>query len=214
MSLAPRPTTPPRVMTLTCVAVSAVAGAGLVALGPQAPPSEPAGLTPRSVTTFLADLPPDGARELRVNGVYGSGHHGAWQFVAHISWRNQDGTLSGGSTVLPRLISRPPLNTQLAPGKLDLEQRIGWTLEDLDRVLGRLEVTAEPLAMLELAIPPDGIGRVIACRADSADQIAVCEERDRAGRRTRRFQDRLTDAPLLGELSVQRVSSPVQSEAS
>jgi len=88
------------------------------------------------------------------------------------------------------------------------EQQIGWTLDDVDNVLDRLDHLNARVALLELEIPASGSGDLVFCRAESSD--GQCESRSRAGRRTRQFTDRLSDEPLLGALAVQRASHRVQ----
>jgi hypothetical protein len=203
----PRPHAAPRVV-IGCWAASLAVGALLLAVGPNAPAREPTELGPYSLAAYLERVVGPDARDVRVNSFYGSGHSGGWQFVAHVTWLDTGGVVRGGTTSLPQLAGSEPLVSEADSGRLVKEQQIGWTLDDVDNVLDRLDHLDARFALLELEIPESGRGDLVFCRAESSD--GQCEARSRAGQRTRQFADRLSDEPLLGALAVQRASHRVQ----
>jgi hypothetical protein len=192
------------VLVAGCWSLSVVAGAALLAVGPTAPRPEPAELSPYSLAAYLTRVAGPDAQQVRVNGVYGSGHSGAWQFTAHLSWRDADGAVQGGTTELPGLAGNPALQSDFDSERLQVEQEIGWSMSDLDRALDRLSGVNDRLAMLELEIRGDGSGDVIACRSAGTEQAGTCRSVDRNARTGERFAARLTDEPLANALSVRR----------
>jgi hypothetical protein len=182
--------------------------AGFAASGPTAP----AGLTPSTVVDQLSRIVPDAASGVRINNVYGSGHGGAWQFVAHLSWHGRDGSLRGGAAVLPQRAGQPPLDTRFPASRLAVEEKIGWTLDELSSATADLPATSAPLAMLEYAPTPETHDALTYCRASGTGVTARCVRRDGAGDRSGAFTNRLTDDPSRDELSVQRASHPVSAE--
>lgn len=203
MNLTPRPVRPPTLVA-GCWALSVVSGAALLAVGPAAPRPEPAELSPYSLAAYLTRVAGPDARQVRVNGVYGSGHDGAWQFTAHLSWREADGTVRGGTTELPQLAGSAALDSDFDTTRLELEQDIGWTMNELDSALDKLTGVNERLAMLELEIRPDGTGQVASCHSPAADGAATCGTVRRDGNVGPTSPGRLTDEPLADALSVQR----------
>jgi hypothetical protein len=179
------------------------AGAVLLAVGPVAPAREPAELSPYSLAAYLQRVAGPGARDVRVNGFYGSGHSGAWQFVAHLTWRDATGAVRGGTTNLPQLAGSEALISAAEPDRLTREQAHGWTLNAVDDVLDRLDAVSSRLAMVELEIDSSGHGDVLFCRAPASH--ARCETRSSSGHRVAAFRARLVDEPLSGALSVHRV---------
>jgi hypothetical protein len=210
--LKPRPSRPPGRLFTVATSVAALAGAALVAGFATGGTQAPAGLTPATVADQLSRIVPDAASGVRVNNVYGSGHGGAWQFVAHLSWHGRDGSLHGGAAVLPRRAGQLPLDTRFPASQLAVEEKIGWTLDELSAATNDLPSTTAPLAMLEYAPTPETHDALTYCRASGADVTARCVRRDDAGDRTGAFTDRLTDDPSRDELSVQRASHPVSAE--
>lgn len=202
MTLSPRPTRAP-VLIAGCWALSVVAGAALLAIGPNEPRPEPDALSPYSLAAYLQRLAGPDADDIRVNGVYGSGHDGAWQFTAHLSWHGPTGTVRGGTITLPQQAGSAALDSDFSVERLEAEQDIGWTLTDLDAALDTLIGVSDPLAMLELEIQPDGTGNIVSCHSHP-DQTATCETRSRTGKAGPAFTDTLTDTPAAGALSVQR----------
>ena len=92
---------------------SVLTGAALLALGAHPARPEPDALSPYSLAAYLRRLAGPAATDIRINGVYGSGHHGAWQFVAALTWRTPEGTITGGTTSLPQLAGAPTLTQHL-----------------------------------------------------------------------------------------------------
>jgi hypothetical protein len=183
-------------------AASLLAGAALLAGAGTGGASPQAGVFgPATLVGYLHRSLPPTARELRVNGVYGSGHAGAWQFVAHLSWLAADGTVHGGALQLPEQAGAAVAED--APGSATLvhEQRIGWTPAQLSGVLGAASGPAAPLALLELEIT-DGDSGLVSCRGRGAS--ASCAQYAVTGRRVRTFSDTFVDQSAAGPLSVQR----------
>jgi hypothetical protein len=207
VTAAPRPTRAPALIA-GCWSLSVVAGAALLAVGPVAPRPEPAELSPYSLAAYLSRVAGTDARDIRVNGVYGSGHGGAWQFTAHLSWFDADGVVRGGTTTLPQLAGSDPLQSDLDDARLQAEQDIGWSLADLDAALDQLSGVSDPLAMLELEILPDGAGDVTSCHSTAPGVAARCRTISRDGELGPAFADELTDSPLADALSVQRARQP------
>lgn len=177
-------------------------------LGPHAPRPEPDALSPYSLAAYLSRVAGPAARDIRVNAAYGSGHDGAWQVTAHLTWRTPAGEIAGGTTTLPQLAGAPAVASEFDTARLTQEERLGWTMPELDKALDALPGVNDPLAMLELQIPLVGAGSVVSCHAQP-QQRASCESRERDGARTRTFGDSLSDRPELEYLSVQRASAPV-----
>jgi hypothetical protein len=183
-------------------------GGATVGAAAARPDPQPRTLSPRTVTRYLADITPAARDDVRVNGIYGSGHNGAWQFVAHVTWRTADGTIDGGVTNLPVLAGEPPWDSPVDPSRFPNEHRVGWTLNDLASVLARVESTDDDLALVELEVT-EARDSVIACHAVRDDVLGRCVERDRQRREMRRFYTQLTDDPLGQATAVQR--APVDS---
>jgi len=205
MTLRPRAGHAPRPV-IGCWAVSAIAGLALVGLGPH-PTREPNALSPYSLAGYLHRAAGPDARDIRVNSFYGSGHHGAWQFIAHLTWRTPDGQIAGGVTSLPELASAAAWDSNFDGDRLVTEQQLGWTLDTLDRVLDAFDSVDAPLAMLNLDIVTGQSAEVVHCHSRSG-RSGTCEARGQDGRR-RTFHDELLDEPLLGAASVQRTGAPI-----
>lgn len=203
MSPTPRPARAPTLVA-GCWALSVVSGAALLAVGPTEPRPEPAELSPYSLAAYLQRIAGPQAQPVRVNGVYGSGHAGGWQFTAHLSWRDPTGAVRGGTTKLPQLAGTPAVASDFSTERLEAEQRIGWTMTELDAALDKLTGVNDPLAMLELEIRPEGSGNVVSCHADATAAPASCRSVRRDGDLGPLVSGRLTDAPLADALSVQR----------
>ncbi len=200
----PRPSRPPRAVA-GCWAVSVTTGAFLLAINPAPPAREPAALSPYSLAAYLRRVAGPDARDVRVNSFYGSGRDGAWQFVAHLTWLDPNGSVRGGSTALPVLAGRASLQSTFDDARLQREQQVGWTAPELDRVLDQVDGVSDPLVMLELEIDADGSGEVVACAAPS-EGPAACQTRSRNGDRTARFTSALTDTPTDGPLAIRRTA--------
>lgn len=192
----------PRAIAMTW-ALSALFGGIAVGVAAARPEPQPRTLSPRTVARYLAQIAPAARDDVRVNGIYGSGHAGAWQFVAHVTWRTADGTIDGGVTNLPILAGEPPWTSPVDPSTFPHEHEIGWTLDQVAAVFARTENTDDDLAMVELEVTATR-DSVIACHAASADHLGHCAERDRNGARLRQFDSRLSDDPLGQAMAVQR----------
>ena len=192
-------------MLAVAASVVMLSGASVVGV-PDALRSD--GLTARTIARLLVAATPDGATDVRVNNVYGSAHEGTWQFLAHLTWREADGSVHGGATELPQNGGQPPIPSELTQDRLEQEHRIGWTITRLRRALHGADIGEVALAMMELAITPDKPATVVVCAADNAG-IATCTERNDRGHVTRRFTDRLVDLPGWDAISVQRESAPI-----
>lgn len=187
-------------------ALSLVVGAAAVGSVLAAPGPQPQALSLRTVSRYLRRVVPDDAVEVRVNGIYGSGHSGAWQFVAHLSWRREDGSLAGGKTELPVFAGADPLDSPVDPSRIPTEHAIGWTLDQLRDVLGQVGAGDDPLAMVELEITAVR-DSLVACRATHLGEPAACVEANRSRQVLNRFEVPLSDDRLAGALSVQRVGA-------
>lgn len=212
----PRPVRAPRPV-IVCWALGLAIGAS--AIGDVAAGSSAArhggGLSLATLPHYLVSAAGAGARDLRINGVYGSGHDGSWQFVAHLSWRTADGQLTSAAVDLPQQLGAPgaaTADTDLTGSRLTDEQRIGWTAPELERALDTTGgVDDAPVALVELQTSDAG-STLTACRSLSAPDssgesvgaplAATCS--DQGGDRFRRYADALHDVPDGGALSVQR----------
>lgn len=203
----PRPVGPPARMVAVTAGIVAISGGALVGV----PDSRRAdGLTPQTIPRFLAGVVPPDVHDVRVNGVYGSGHGGTWQVIASFTWRNADGSIHGGTTQLPQRGGQPPLDSEFPPERVQAEHTIGWSLQRLGRALRAVDVGNAGLAMVELAITAAEGATLIACSASGTDVQADCAEYGSDGGVERRFDDRLLDLPELAAVSVQRASAPVE----
>lgn len=192
----------PRAIAVTW-ALSALLGGIAVGIAAARPEPQPRTLSPRTVARYLAEIVPAARDDVRVNGIYGSGHTGAWQFVAHVTWRTADSTIDGGVTNLPILAGEPPWDSPVDQSTFPHEHEIGWTLDQLADVLRRVTDADADLAMVELEVT-EARDSVIACHGRRADLLGHCIERDRQGRELRRFHAHLTDDPLGQATAVQR----------
>ena len=192
----------PRGIALTW-ALATFLGGITVGVAAARPEPQPRTLSPRTVARYLADIAPAPRDDVRVNGIYGSGHSGAWQFVAHVTWRNADGTIDGGVTNLPALAGEPAWDSPIDRSRFDSEHAMGWTLNEIATVLARFDASDDDLAFVELEITAVRES-VIACHGSRADMLGHCVERDRRGREARTFDAHLTDNPLGQALAVQR----------
>jgi hypothetical protein len=191
----------PRIVAATWVLAMFVGGTA-VAVAAIRPEPQPRMLSPRTAARYLAEIVPASRDAVRVNGIVGSGHGGAWQFAAHVTWHEPDGTINGGVTVLPDLAGDDPWDSPVDPSELPHEHEIGWTLDQLAAVLAHPKGTDDDRAMVELEITASR-DSVIACHSPR-DAVARCTEYDRTGRRTRAFTSRLSDTPLAGAVAVER----------
>lgn len=183
--------------------MSVLLGGTAVGVAAARPEPQPRTLGPRTVARYLAAIAPAAHDDVRVNGIYGSGHAGAWQFVAHLTWRTADGTIDGGVTNLPILAGEPPWTSPVDPSTFPHEHEIGWTLDQVADVLARAEDTDDDLAMVELEVTATR-DSVIACHGRRPDLRGHCVERQRRGRTLRRFDAQLSDDPLGQATAVQR----------
>lgn len=202
MTLAPRRPGVPRVIAAAW-ALATLLGGAAVGVEATKPEPLPRTLSPRTVARYLADIAPAAREDVRVNGIYGSGHNGAWQFAAHLTWRTADGTINGGVTNLPVLAGEAPLDSPVDSSRFAEEHTIGWTLDDVARVLARSDDTDAELALVELEVTATR-SSVIACHGARRDAMGRCAERDRRSRELRRFDAYLTDNPLGQATAVQR----------
>jgi hypothetical protein len=157
------------------------------------------GLAPSTVTGYLRAAAPV-TDEIRVNGIYGSGHRGAWQFVAHITWR--DGiSIKGGTVNLPQLAGQPALTSEAGEARLTFEHGIGWSLDRLDGALEHIGGVSDGVAVVELELPQSGIASLVSCHA-SQPGPAVCRQQGDSAAGPREFRGTLTDEPFRDALSV------------
>lgn len=119
-------------------AASLASGLLLIGLGPVPRAPLPDGLVPATVTRYLEEMLPTDARNVRLNNLYGSGHSGAWQFKAHVTWRDGANAIHGGATNLPQLVGAGPVDLEFDETKLEREEQIGWTLDEASALLRRL----------------------------------------------------------------------------
>lgn len=130
-------------------------------------------LTPRNplrvstIAHHLAAAAPPGARDLRISGIYGSGHRGTWQFTAFITWRDDNGTIQGGGTELPQNGGQPPIDLAFSPQRLATEHALGWSQTRVERLLVGVGHLDAELAMVEFSITT-GRTAVISCAAASS----------------------------------------------
>lgn len=206
MKPAPRPVRPPTRMLSVVAGAITISGAALVGIPDAAAPS---GLTVQTVARLLADAVPSSVHDVRVNGMYGSAQQGTWQFVAHLTWRNNAGTVQGGSTELPQNGGQTFIPSQLTELQLDNEESTGWTIEHLAHALRRIDLGSAALAMVDLEITAARGTMLVACSAPATRVTARCTDYDGKGAVRRHFQDRLLDEPTLAAISVQRASTPV-----
>lgn len=208
MRPAPRPVRPPsRLLSITAAAVT-ISGVALFAGAPTA--SSDRGLSPRTIASHLANTAPDGSNEVRISGVYGSGHRGTWQFTGFVTWRDEAGTIQGGGTELPQNGGQPAIDLDFTADRLATEHRIGWTTRQVEQALSGFRDLDAGLAMVDISITEESAA-VVGCAAASTNATATCAQFDNAGRAVRRFIDRLVEIPGLDAVSVQRASAPVTS---
>lgn len=217
---APRPSRPPRPV-VACWVLAVAAGGALIGITgahhlSKSGQGSTVGLAPSTVASYLTAAAGPDAREVRINGVYGSGHDGAWQFVAHLTWRDPAGRLESATTQLPEQAGIHTPDPSLTGSRLTDEQRIGWTPAQLDAALAAdPNLDRAPLASLELQTA-DTDAALTTCTASTASHAgtaavpasasgvpAGCVTQRRDGTRNR-FTDTLRDSPAGGPLSVQR----------
>lgn len=217
---APRPSRPPHPV-IVCWAMAVAAGAALIGLAGAhhlgaSGAGRTVGLAPSTVAGYLTAAAGADARDVRINGLYGSGHDGAWQFVAHLSWRDSAGRLESATTQLPQQAGTNTLDPSLAGPRLADEQRIGWTPAQLGTALAvDRDLDRAGLASLELQTA-DTESTLTTCTATAVSQSAAtvadpggsavpsgCVTQRLDGSRSA-FGDVLRDSPAGGPLSVQR----------
>jgi hypothetical protein len=194
-----------RMLSVVAAAVT-ISGAALVGVPKAALPS---GLTTQTVARSLADSVPPNVHDVRINGVYGSAHEGTWQFVAHMTWRSNDGAIHGGSTELPQNGGQNLVPTELTKSQLDSEEHMGWTIDQVQHAFRNIDVGGAALAMIDLEITVERGSTLVACSAAAATVAARCAGYDASGDVRQHFADRLLDEPALNGISVQRASAPV-----
>lgn len=199
-------------MVVACWVVSVLAGGAAVAVtaahraGRTLPPTT--GLAPSTLAHYLTAAAGPDAHDLRINGIYGSGSSGAWQFVAHLSWLDSTGTLESATTDFPQQTGTTTPDPSLSGAQLADEQRIGWTIEELqDAIRNDNGLDNAPLASLELQTT-DSESDITTCISKDAvasetGAPAACVTRTLDGA-SRPFSDVLTVSPGGGPLSVQR----------
>lgn len=208
MNTALRRPGPPRRLALGSAVASSVCGLVLVVAGPTASAPAPRGLVPATVVDHVLRQLPADAENVRFNGLYGSGHAGVWEFVAHLTWRDKGGALRGGKAHLPETAGQPPLESSFDTTRLEHEERIGWVPNDLSLVLRRLVDTDAPLVLVEF-VPDLGLrpAPLVMCRAAKPGG-ADCSGYGVAGRSIT-FSDDLFEVPFGEALSVQRRGAPI-----
>lgn len=205
MRPAPRPVRPPTTLLSIAAGIATISGVALFAGAPIA--HSDSGLSPRTIARHLAITPPADAREVRISGVYGSGHRGTWQFTGFVTWLDPAGTIQGGGTELPQNGGQPAIDLDFTADRLATEHRIGWTARQVEKALSGFRDLGAGLAMVEIAITVEAT-TVVGCAAPSTDVTANCAQFDSRGRVVRRFTDRLLDTGL-DAAGVQRASAPI-----
>ena len=162
------------------------------------------GLAPGTLGAALQAVVPADGSDPRISGVYGSGHHGSWQFTAFLTWTTGDGPVAGGRVDLPARGASPPIDLDLAPDKLDREHQIGWTPARLQDEASRSTDPQASLALLELEIVPDGTYTLTGC-STSPDGAAHCQ-RQTPDSTEGPVPNELTDDPDAGPLAVRRAT--------
>jgi hypothetical protein len=193
---------PRRIIGSWCVAT--VTGAAVVLATGGSLQAAPTTLGPSTLAGYLQRAVGPGAHDIRVNGVYGSAHDGAWQFVAHITWRDSRGAVHGGTTDLPILAGTRTTTSPFGTERLAHEEAMGWPLPTLRRVFGGIRHSDASLALVELQITP-AAASLVTCAARVARK-AACEVLDAAGHATSHFMARLTNEPTAGPLAVRRAA--------
>jgi hypothetical protein len=206
MRPAPRPVRPPNRLLSIAAAVVTLSGVALFAGAPSA--SSDSGLSPRTIARHLANTAPAGANDVRISGVYGSGHRGTWQFTGFVTWLDPAGTIQGGGTELPQNGGQPAIDLQFTAEQLATEHRIGWTAGQVEQALSGFRDLDASLAMVDISIT-DESSTVVGCAATSTDVTARCAQFDSRGPVVRQFTDRLVEIPGTDAISVQRASAPV-----
>jgi hypothetical protein len=186
-------------------AVVTVSGVALFAGVPIA--LSDSGLSPRTIAQHLANTAPAGANEVRISGVYGSGHRGTWQFTGFVTWLDRTGTVQGGGTELPQNGGQPAIDLDFTADRLATEHRIGWTARHVERALSGFRDLDAGLAMVDISITEESTA-VVGCAASSTDVTATCARFDNRGRVIDRFPDRLLHTGL-DAVGVQRASAPL-----
>jgi hypothetical protein len=212
--LAPRRARPPRPVVAVWAA-SVAAGAVLVsvtAVHAAGGGAAATGLAPDTLARYLVAAAGPSARDLRINGVYGSGQAGAWQFVAHMSWRDAAGTLVSAETQLPDEAGTTTPDPSLTGTRLADEERIGWTPTQLQSALGGDRGLANAtLAELELQTTDAG-SALVSCLASEPDALLLATQHGAAARCISQpqrggrapFDDVLVYETGGGPLSIQR----------
>lgn len=198
----------PRGLALGSAVASSVCGLVLVVAGPTVSAPAPRGLVPATVVDHVLRQLPADSRNIHFNGLYGSGHTGAWEFVAHLTWRDGMGRLHGGRVNLPETAGQAPLNSSFGLTRLQQEERIGWKPNTLARILRQLPQGEAPLALVEF-VPDAGlrVAPVVHCSGPGAG-VAGCTGLHSSGGPLR-FSDELVEVPAGRALSVQRVGARV-----
>ena len=202
MRLQPRAVDTPRWVT-TCWAAAVLCGAAVVLTVGGTVHAAPQTLGPITLASYLARAAGPDARDIRVNGVYGSAHEGAWQFVAHISWHDAAGVIHGGTTNLPTLAGAPATTSEFSDRRLTEEEAIGWPIDTVAQAFRAVPHTDAALAFVELQITPQR-ANIETCSSSDSRSAATCHTIDRAGRIVDDFNATLFDDPSAGALSVSR----------
>ena len=150
MKPAPRPVRPPNTLLSVAAGIVNISGVALFAGAPVT--SSDSGLSPRTIARHLANTAPVGARDVRISGVYGSGHRGTWQFTGFVTWVDALGATQGGGTELPQNGGQPVIDIGFSAERLATEHRIGWTTDQVERALSGFGDLDAGLAMVEIAI--------------------------------------------------------------
>lgn len=201
MSLHARPVIAPR-WVAGCWAAAVVSGAATILVSEGTSQATPRTLGPATVASYLERVAGPDARDIRVNGVYGSAHNGAWQFVAHLTWHDSAGAIHGGTTNLPALAGAPASISEFSPDRLSTEELIGWTSAMVQQVFTAVPQPDAPLAFVELQITEQQ-ATVLTC-AGEIGRPAACRVLDGQGRQVQSFDDQLADDPSAGALAVSR----------
>lgn len=172
----------------------------LITTAAQADQTAPEGLSPLSVTTFLSRAAPAAANDIRINGIYGSGHGGAWQIAGHLTWRTSDGNIDGGTVLLPQQAGQLAAASDFPQRRLEDEHARGWSLEQLHEALSDFHNPSAPLALLELEVLPHDSGSLVMCAGERAGTATCRDYRD--GELSPQRSAELIDLPHAGPLAV------------
>jgi hypothetical protein len=193
-----RPARPPRLILAAWLA-ACVIGAGLIAWPSNAGNASNA-LSLDTLTSYLAHAAGPHAHDIRVNSVYGSAHDSAWQFIAHLTWHDDDGVIHGGSTELPVLAGSRTQPSPFGADRLRVEESMGWSLAAVRSRLNKVRTARAGITLIDLQIT-DTSSLLVACTATRAG-TGHCTSFNIRGQTVESYDAEITDDPSAGALSV------------